>query len=202
MPDRRSLIGQMTGYLKLLREHPIFRELPEDALKTLVVGADFLEFAPNEVMLRQGDVSDSVLLLTAGEADVFIDTGHGALERGQLAAGALIGEVGVFADLPRTASVRARTTVEGLRIARDDILAIGGNHPAFLRAVLKLLGERIAAINQAIAIYTDAMVRLEEQDFDVRSFALQARPLSEMVNFGEAFRRLAERIGLGARRGG
>jgi len=196
MPDQRALIGNIQSYLRLLRAHQVFRELPEQALKDLVVRSDLIDYAANELMLRQGETSDSALLITRGEADVFVDTAQGTVQLGRSASGALIGEIGVFADLPRTASVRARTMVEALKISRDDMLQIGGDNPAFLRAVLKQLGERIAAFNETIGFYTQALARLERQELDPQILDDQPQPMPELVTFARAFRIMAERIGL------
>jgi CRP-like cAMP-binding protein len=194
MPEQRAMIGTVAPYLRMLREHVVFGELPESALKDLVIRSDLFVFRAGELMLRQGDVSDSALLITAGEVDVVVDGAQGPFALGRLASGALIGEIGVFADVARTASVRAHTDVEALKISRDDMVQIGGDHPAFLRAVMVELGKRIAAFNQAIGFYTNALARLE-QNLDPPVLDAQP-PIPELVNFAQALRRIAQRITL------
>jgi CRP-like cAMP-binding protein len=196
MPEQRAIIGNMSSYLGLLRAHQIFRELPDQALKDLIVRSDLMGYAENELMLRQGDPSDSALLITQGEAAVLVDGSQGQAPIGQLAVGALVGEIGVFADMPRTASVRARTAVEVLRIGRDDVLASGGDNPAFLRAVIKQLGERMVTFNQTVGVYTDALAELEQRNFEARLLDDLPQPMPEFVGFAHALRRLAGRIGL------
>jgi CRP-like cAMP-binding protein len=196
------MIGNVAPYLQLLREHQAFGELPEQALKTLVVRSDLIAFAPGELLLRQGDESDSALLLTQGEVEVFVETAQGRVELGQLARGALLGEIGVFADLPRTAGVRAKDGVEALRIARDDVLSIGGENLAFLRAVMKQLGQRIAAFNRTVGFYSEALARLERHELDARALDAQPQPLPEFATFAHGFRRMAERFGLRRSHGG
>jgi phosphoserine phosphatase RsbU/P len=127
---------------------------------------------------------------------VLVDGSQGQAPIGHLAVGALVGEVGVFADMPRTASVRARTAVEVLRIGRDEVLASGGDNPAFLRAVIKQLGERMAAFNQTVGVYTDALAELEQRNFEARLLDDLPQPTPEFVGFAHALRRIAERIGL------
>ena len=196
MPEHRAIVGNMSAYLGLLREHQIFRELPDQALKDLVVRSDLIGYVENELMLRQGDASDSALLITQGEAAVLVDGSQGQAPIGHLAVGALVGEVGVFADMPRTASVRASTAVEVLKIGRADVLASGGDNPAFLRAVIKQLGERMLAFNQTVGVYTDALAELEQRNFEARLLDDLPPPMPEFVGFAHALRRIAERIGL------
>jgi len=192
MPEQHTIIGAIAPYLALLRGHAIFGELPEQALKDLIIRSDLVVFAAGELMLRQGDPSDFALLITQGEVDVLVDASPGPVQIGQLSTGALIGEIGVFADLPRTANVQAWTAVEALRLGRDDVLQIGGNDPAFLRAVMRELGKRIAEFNRAIGFYTTALARLE-QSLDAQSLD-EPPPLPELVNFTHTLRRLAQRL--------
>src|SRR5262245_48016803 len=112
MPELRAIIGNVAPYLRLLREHRIFGQVSEEALKSLVVRSDLIAFRPDELLLRQGDPSHSALLITQGEVGVFVETAQGEVQLGTVSAGALLGEIGVFAELPRTASVRARTAAE------------------------------------------------------------------------------------------
>ena len=196
MPEQRAIVGTMSSYLGLLREHQIFRELGDHMLKDLVVRSDLIGYAANELMLRQGDPSDSALLITQGEADVLVDGSQGQVPIGQLSVGALVGEVGVFADMPRTASVRARTAVEVLKIGRDDILASGGENPAFLRAMIRQLGERMVAFNEAVGVYTETLAELEQRNFEARLLDDLPQPTPELAGFAQALRRMAARIGL------
>jgi CRP-like cAMP-binding protein len=194
MPEPRAMIGAVAPYLRMLREHVVFGELPDAALKDLVIRGDLVVFRPGELMMRQGDASDSALLITAGEVEVVVDGAHGPIPLGRLTAGALIGEIGVFAGVARTASVRADTEVEALRIGRDDMVQIGGDHPAFLRAVMGELGKRIATFNQEIGFYTNALARLE-QNLDPP--ALDNPPaMPELVNFAQTLRRIVQRMTL------
>jgi len=195
MPEQRAIIGHIAPYLRLLREHQAFGALPEQDLKTLIVHSDLIEFAEGELLIRQGAPSDSVLLIVQGEVDVCVETSQGQVQLGRMSSGALVGEVGVFADLPRTASIRAHTPTQALKIDRDDVLQVGGENLAFLRAVLAQLGERIATFNQTIGDYTDVLAELEQRDFDP-SILDHSQPLPEFVGFAQSLRRMVERIGL------
>lgn len=191
MPDQRAIIGNMGSFLRLLREHQIFSQLSDQSLKDLIVRSDLLGFGPDELLLRQGDPSDSALLITTGEVDVFVDGSPSPVAIAQLSSGALIGEVGVFADVPRTAHVRAKGPVEVLKMARNDLLHIGGDNPAFLRSVMKLLGERILAFSQAVGFYTEALAALEQRKLDPHALEDPKQPIPELVNFARTFRRIA-----------
>ena len=95
-----------------------FAELPEDRLDALIAGAEGLRFAQGDVLMAQGEPSDFADLLLEGEVQIDADSARGSIPIGVLRAPALIGEVGAFAGLPRTATVRARCEVRALRVGK------------------------------------------------------------------------------------
>jgi len=111
-----------------------------DTLKRLLLRATSVELAPDEVLIRQGDLSDCAYLIVEGEVTVVVNTSNGEVLVANLPTGVLVGEIGVFADLPRNATVRARTAVRALRFGRDDLRAAGDSEPALLRSVISRLG--------------------------------------------------------------
>jgi phosphoserine phosphatase RsbU/P len=190
MPEERAIVGNVARYLQLLRAHRIFGQLDEPTLKDLVIRSDLLAYQADELLLRQGEASDSALLITAGEVDVLVDTTQGEVQLARLANGALIGEIGVFTDLPRTASVRAHGAVEALVIGRDDLLAIADHNPAVLHAVIAQLGETVGTFNAAVALFTDALAALERDHLDPAMLQALLQPMPELVNFAHTFRRV------------
>jgi CRP/FNR family transcriptional regulator, cyclic AMP receptor protein len=75
-------------------------------------------FEPDEVLFRQGDPSDFAFLILAGSADVLRDAGEDAIVLGTVHAGEFVGEMGVLEGRPRSATVRAASTVEAELIER------------------------------------------------------------------------------------
>jgi sigma-B regulation protein RsbU (phosphoserine phosphatase) len=199
MPDHPASPAEQAGVdpqaiVPLLRDHAGFARLPEAALATLVAGGEIVEFDAEIVFLRQGDPSDSAYLLLAGEVEVSVETNYGPVPLAILSCPALVGELGVFADLPRTAMVRSRTPLRALRMTRADLLLVGRANPDLLLAVLGQLGQRLATINRAIGFYTHALAALERHDFDPTILDALLHPLPELVDFVQTFRRMAEQI--------
>jgi CRP/FNR family transcriptional regulator, cyclic AMP receptor protein len=64
-------------------------------------------FAAGEVLLREGDPSDEVVLIEAGRAEVLRAAGDGSILLGTVGPGEFIGEMGVLEGRPRSATVRA-----------------------------------------------------------------------------------------------
>ena len=110
-----------------------------------------------------------------------------------LKAPALVGELGAFAGLGRTASVRARTPVSVLRIGKAALVEAALAAPAMLIDALARLGDRLRKVNGAIGLYTHALAALERGEFSAGPDAELRNPVPDLVDFGETFARMAER---------
>lgn len=99
--------------------------LKSEAIRFLDFGADDLsrlgseDFAPGQLLMRQGDPSDKLFLLVSGDVEVSEDQGARRRILHRLSAGQCVGELGLATGRPRSASVRALTRVETLTIAAD-----------------------------------------------------------------------------------
>lgn len=194
MPADVVIAVEDSGIAGLLRDHAAFACLPEATLARLVAGGEIVDVAADTVLLQQGDPSDSAYLLLAGEVEVLVETSYGPVPLAQLCCPALVGELGVFANLPRSAMVRTRTPVRALRLPRDELLLAGRQNPDLLLTVIAQLGQRLTTINRALGFYTHALAALEHHDFDPTILDALLHPLPELVDFVHTFRRMAEQI--------
>lgn len=183
-----------TAIVPLVRNHPLFASLSGKAVDDLVRDSRFLALEAGESIVRQGEPSDAVYFIIAGEADVLVDTAYGPVQVGRLSGNTLFGEIGVFANLARTATVRARSLTRALRIERARILDLGRQNPDLLLVIINELGQRMDTVNRAIGFYTQALGALERRDFDPAILDELLHPVSELVSFAEGFRRLAQQI--------
>jgi phosphoserine phosphatase RsbU/P len=192
---KRSTVGNAEPtILSLAQSNPVLGRLSPATLKDLLAGGEQVDLGPGRALVRQGDRSDCAYLILEGELDIQVDTSYGDVHLAHILPGALIGEIGVFADLPRTATVRTQTAVRALKFDRKQLLRAGDRAPALLRSVINGLGRQITNYNQAIGLYTNALSALERHDFDVRILDELLHPIPEIVNFGHSFRRMAEQI--------
>lgn len=178
----------------MVRDHELFRELPEAALTELVARGIRVVFHPGEFLMRRGEASDYALLIIDGTCDITIDTAYDHAHLATATGPGVVGEIGAFTGVPRTASVRARTQVSAVRLAAGDLAAAGQAHPAFLFGVMRQIGGRYATFNRAFGFYSNALNALERQDFDMRLLDELQNPLPELVDFSQSFRRLAQEI--------
>ena len=102
--DERSLLGR----------------LPGETQARLLAQAEETTLAAGEWLFSEGDAADALHIVSAGRLEVLV---NGARVR-ELGAGALVGELGLLAGTPRSASVRARRDSRLLRIPAASFFAL------------------------------------------------------------------------------
>ena len=118
-------------------------------------------------------------------------------ERVQLAAleaPRLIGELGVLAGYPRTATIETVTPILAYRLTAEELIEVGQQAPEFLFSVISQLGRQIDGMNQALTLYGNALSALERREFDARIIDDLAHPSPQLVTFAATFKRFAEQI--------
>lgn len=134
-----------------LRQVPLFREVEPSRLKLLAFTSERVHFDAGQTLFGQGDAADAAYLLLDGSAAVTIDRPQGALRLALLGANALVGEMGILADQPRSATVTAETATTALRISRAVFLELLAQFPQISIAVMRELALRLEQTNQQLA---------------------------------------------------
>ncbi|TMB85082.1 MAG: cyclic nucleotide-binding domain-containing protein [Chloroflexi bacterium] len=129
--------------LDALRTAPLFAQLPEADLRRLAEMAEPLSLAPGELLLREGDPGDAMYVVVSGELDVTKRSGGNEIQLARVGAGTIQGEMSAIEGRPRSASVRAITQVEVLRIPRDALLAVFAITPEAAFSVLQVVLNRL-----------------------------------------------------------
>jgi ATP-binding cassette subfamily B protein len=87
------------------------------SLDTLLTAGREETYPPDTVIIRQGELADCFYLILEGAVEAFTTLPDGTENRLRtLEAGDLFGEVAALKRIPRSASVRARSTVKLLRL--------------------------------------------------------------------------------------
>jgi NTE family protein len=111
-------------------------------LEALAAEAQQLELRRGEILVRQGDPSDSFYFVLSGRFAVQLE---GAAEPiAEVAQGQPVGEIGFFAMLPRTATVVALRDSRVLVITREQFQKFGDTSPGLRDAVIAELARRLS----------------------------------------------------------
>jgi MFS family permease len=127
--------------LDLLRAVPIFAPLGPPVLERLAAGLIPIDSPAGTWIIRQGELGDRFYVLGSGEVEVFVDD---QLVRVQ-GPGEWFGEIALLRDVPRTASVRARTPVRALALGRRLFLESVVGHAASADVADQVVRERLAS---------------------------------------------------------
>jgi MFS family permease len=125
--------------LALLRRNPLFAPLPLTALDRLAESAVPVSFAPGDAVMHEGERGDAYLLIEEGTVDVSVEGSPLAT----CGPGEGVGEIALLRDMPRTATVVARTPVRAYAFGSTAFLsAVSG--PAAAEAAETLAASRLA----------------------------------------------------------
>ena len=144
-PGRGADPGQHAALVRV----PLFAGLDEAALLDVERLIRLRRHGAGQLICAQGEPSDSVVLVRSGLAHAFVTSMDGSrtVEVARLRPGDVIGEVGVVTDLPRLASVMARSEVAVMELAREDFIGLLARHPLLQRNLAQLIGGRLARRN-------------------------------------------------------
>lgn len=131
----------------LLRKIPMFAKIDPAKLKLLAFTSERISYVEGDVLFRQGDVGDAAFVIISGEAEVSIDTDKGPLVVARLRDHDFVGEIAILCDVPRTATVTARSKVEALRITKDLFFRMVKEFPEIAIEVMRELAQRVENTN-------------------------------------------------------
>jgi len=96
------------NYAELITEFPLFDGFTTDGAKRLLTSGEVKQIAADEVLMKEGDEADFVVLLLTGGLEVFVKRGDKDVVLTETKPGTITGELAVLCGIPRSASVRAQ----------------------------------------------------------------------------------------------
>lgn len=145
--------------VEALRKIPLFARIDPAKLKLLAFTSERLHFEPGERLCTQGDPGDAAYIILEGDARVLVETPEGPLEVARLGPNAIVGEIAILCDVPRTATVEAATPVTALRISKDGFFNLVSQFPQIAIEVMHELARRLHQTTQQLG---DAKSRLQK----------------------------------------
>ena len=110
-------------------------------------------------MFEQGADADAAYVVLDGTADVVVDTPTGPLTLTTMERNAIMGEIGILCDVPRTATIRASARLTTLRIGKAQFLDLLVKFPQISVEIMRLLASRLSHTS---ADLTEARNKLRE----------------------------------------
>lgn len=133
--------------VKLLRKIPLFANIEPSKLKLLAFTSERLSFEPEQVLFSQGDMGDAAYIIIDGEADIIIDTSGGPIIVATAKRNDIIGEIAILCDVPRTATVRAKSDLVTLVISKELFFRMVAEFPQMAVEIMRELAQRLENTN-------------------------------------------------------
>lgn len=126
-----------------LANNPLFAQLEGQQLAQLVADSRIETYGPGELVVREGAEGDSLFVVLSGQVSVWKQVEDGrVLPVADLGVGQVFGEMTLFLNAPRSASVRASHECQLLRVDRGSISALLQHQPQLLDSFAALVAQR------------------------------------------------------------
>ncbi len=129
-----------------LNQVSIFSPLADDEIERLANATTTRVYAPDEPIVRTGQVGNSMFLIARGSVRVEIPDGAGRKPVGTLGPNEFFGEMSLLTGEPRSAHVVAVEETEVLRIDKNGLKPILEDNPSLVEAISEMIEERRASI--------------------------------------------------------
>jgi NTE family protein len=127
---------------------PFFASLDEATRLQLAEQLERVHAAAGDVVIAQDDPGDGLFLLLSGRLRVSVTVGGTERVLHDLARGAIVGEIALLSDRPRSATVRAVRDSDLLLLRVSTFNALVERTPGLLGQVARLLVDRLLAVDR------------------------------------------------------
>jgi CRP/FNR family transcriptional regulator len=138
--------------IALLRGVPVFAELGQEELARVADVAVPRQFVAGEVVFREGDESSTCYVVRSGRARAVREHTDGrSITLSNFGPGDIFGELAMFDDEKRSATVETLEDTEAIAILGGDMRRLLGEHPDIAVKLLTSLGRRLRETNERLA---------------------------------------------------
>ena len=137
--------------VELIRQFPIFSKIQPAMQKLLCFSADRLTYAAGQVIFNAGDVGDSAYVIIDGSVEISVPTPSGPIVINEMGKNDLLGEIAIVGEVPRTATAKALTKIETLKISKELFLKIIHENPDAAVELIRILAARLASTTSQLS---------------------------------------------------
>lgn len=137
--------------VKMLKQVPLFAGVPSAKLKLLAFTSERVVYRAGETLFLQGDEGDAAFVILSGGADILVDTPDGPIKVAEVEENSFVGEIAILCDVARTATVKANSQVEALRISKDNFFKLLADFPEMTIEVVRVLADRLSQTTQELS---------------------------------------------------
>ena len=142
--------------VELLKRIPLFANIEVSKLKLLAFTSERIRYKAGETLFNQDEMGDSAHIIMDGEADIVVNTPSGPLTVATMQKNDFVGEIAILCDVPRTATVKAKTDMTTLCINKDLFFRLVTEFPEMAVEIMRVLAQRLEVTTKELAQYKQA----------------------------------------------
>jgi CRP-like cAMP-binding protein len=135
------------------KEIPILSLLDRVSLARLIPNLEHFRFDPGTLVFTQGEPGDSLYVILDGTVGVILEVDGQAREISRMGPGECFGEMALLTGEPRSATIKALTAVDVLRLSKERFDELIKKHPPLAASFAGLIAHRLAQRNVPLADY-------------------------------------------------
>jgi CRP/FNR family transcriptional regulator, cyclic AMP receptor protein len=128
--------------VEALKRAPLFEGLSKKELTLLARVSEDMEIEPGTVLCKEGELGHEFFVIVEGETEV-TKKGRKLAKR---SGGDFVGEIALLEEVPRTATVKAKTPLRVFVLTSRDFHHLLEESPQVERKVLRALAKRVAQL--------------------------------------------------------
>ncbi|MCK5664118.1 MAG: MMPL family transporter [Thiotrichaceae bacterium] len=142
---------------KVINDCPLFKGLSPWSIKQTILMSEVKNYAAGETIIAQGSIGDEMYVILEGDVSVQIVRENCSMVTvNESTVGSLFGEIALISDVPRTASVVAKTNSRLLTLKWDSIKRISKFHTRIstqlFQNLASIVGNRLSNTESLTAI--------------------------------------------------
>lgn len=130
--------------VNMLKRVPLFSGVSPAKLKLLAFTSERVAFKAGDALFLQGETGDAAYVILSGRADILVNSPNGEIKIAEVEQNAIVGEIAILCDVARTATVKALTQVEALRINKENFLKLLMDFPEMTIEMVRVLADRLS----------------------------------------------------------
>jgi CRP-like cAMP-binding protein len=143
-----------------LKKTPLFAGAQTGDLRAVAAVAEELSVEAGSELVKENEIGDCVYIIKEGSVRVTKKTSDDkAVDLAEFSAGECFGEMALFDDEARSASVVAQTRCALLRIKRDDLIDVLLDYPTIAIELLRIFVGRLRKSNTRIEALSGARTK-------------------------------------------
>ncbi|WP_313892441.1 patatin-like phospholipase family protein [Psychrobacillus sp.] len=148
------------------QKYPIIDEQIEEKLRQSNLDLQEHNFAPGQLILKKGEVSERVHIIVTGEVRVFIEQ-EWKVQLALLQRGHFFGEMSCLTGDPISANVEAVDEVGTVTVCRAGMMLLMDQNPNFRMQILEAMIKRIQTSNdRVLEEHTKSVLIMKEHEHD------------------------------------